>query len=888
MALSSRVIAVSLTLVCGTFAFSAGPAGLGDGLADEALAQVRTECAQRCDAFFRRQSGKPLVKAPILENWNGRGDFTRHYNQSILLFSARVLYLDEQVDEANAALREMCTYHLDRPQTLLEIHSFQDVPRELVRLCRLYGPDGSRTKGLISLETYRVILQTLWAWTSVTSKVAEAEVQESQTWTTRSSENHHANWFSSCWAASSFLAGAPEYRDRTFEDGHSAAEHSEAWTAYLREYYRQRGSRGMTVEIDSPSYASATLAAACTVYDFATDSVLKRRVGHYITLYWALWAQQQLDGVSGGAKTRCYPDAATHGTDFIRRAAWYVIGTGDAEFVHASMLPFVTSSWRMPDVVRALALDPAGRGTYEVFERRPGLMRPGRQQEKSLCPLNPDFGGIVRYGWCTPDFIMGSLLLEARPNEDWAPISSQNRWHGVIFRGSADARVYPFCATKRSTYNQHWAVQRKGTLISQKLNDNQGTAGLRVWFSKDGLSVPVKDGDWYFTGADGGWAAVRVVSGESRLLEDSPPSARTMTDEDGDEDDPTTRGIILECEEDFSPVIIEVARKADFPSREDFQKAVLALPLTLHNGVLSHTGLGGDRFTLFTGQDRPPEINGQPVNYAPARVYDSPFVQSDWASGVVTIGTGGPKLTLDFNASEPPPHPVVGRRLVPLNVDWKHPVYETAFTDAGALVDWRLEGGKRMSVQNGRLVLESEPPGPTLTATSNHLVCWLTKEMPADFVLEFKVCPRDRSEGLNIVFFNARGLHGERIFDPVLAPRSGIFAQYHSGDLDNYHISYWAGGRGTANLRKNKGFALVATGSDLVAHGPAGTFQTVRLYKRGGTIRLMVDDVVSVAYDDDGKTHGPVWSHPGWIGLRQMAHTVRCEYDDLKIYPCNK
>lgn len=47
----------------------------------------------------------------------------------------------------------------------------------------------------------------------------------------------------------------------------------------------------------------------------------------------------------------------------------------------------------------------------------------------------------------------------------------------------------------------------------------------------------------------------------------------------------------------------------------------------------------------------------------------------------------------------------------------------------------------------------------------------------------------------------------------------------------------------------------------------------------------MVDDVIAVAFDDDGKTHGPLWTHTGWLGLRQMAHTVRCEYDDLKIFP---
>jgi hypothetical protein len=69
-----------------------------------------------------------------------------------------------------------------------------------------------------------------------------------------------------------------------------------------------------------------------------------------------------------------------------------------------------------------------------------------------------------------------------------------------------------------------------------------------------------------------------------------------------------------------------------------------------------------------------------------------------------------------------------------------------------------------------------------------------------------------------------------------------------------------------------------------VESAPGDSFQTIRVYKRGGKIRLMVDDVVALAWDDDGKSYGPVLG-AGWIALRQMGHTLRCEYDHLKIFP---
>ena len=242
----------------------------------------------------------------------------------------------------------------------------------------------------------------------------------------------------------------------------------------------------------------------------------------------------------------------------------------------------------------------------------------------------------------------------------------------------------------------------------------------------------------------------------------------------------------------------------------------------------------------------------------------------------VPFGYGAEKASLSQ-------HPSVGQHLVPADVNWDHPVYETTFDDASILQDWRLEGGKRMSIEGGNLVLESEEG-----QSSNHLVAWLNKEMPADFLLEFTVRPLNRRRGLNIIFFSTRGSGGESIFDPSLAPRTGVFRQYHSSDLNGYHISYWAGSRGKANIRKNAGFKLVAAGPDRIMDAAPDALQVVRVYKRGGTIRLIVDDIVSAAWDDDGRTHGPVWDHRGWIGLRQMGHTVRCEYGYLKVFPCKR
>ena len=47
-----------------------------------------------------------------------------------------------------------------------------------------------------------------------------------------------------------------------------------------------------------------------------------------------------------------------------------------------------------------------------------------------------------------------------------------------------------------------------------------------------------------------------------------------------------------------------------------------------------------------------PTINGKPINYAPDKVFDSPFLVSDYNSGVVTIRKGERRKVLDFNSLE--------------------------------------------------------------------------------------------------------------------------------------------------------------------------------------------------------------------------------------------
>jgi hypothetical protein len=250
--------------------------------------------------------------------------------------------------------------------------------------------------------------------------------------------------------------------------------------------------------------------------------------------------------------------------------------------------------------------------------------------------LKKDSGGILRYSYCTPDFIMGSLITEARPTEDWAAISSQNRFSGVIFEGDRDARVYPapYNAKGSSIYNGFWSVQSKGTMISQRLSEQtKGEEKPQEWrgfFSTAGLSTPVQNGSWVFAEAKNAYVGVNVVQGSSSF-------------------EKSRFGRWLVCKDKMTPVIIEAGRKSDYADFSTFQKRTMAQPISFKKSILSYKTLAGDELTFYTDQSRLPKINNVTVDLAPDLVFDSPFVQSKWNSGVLTIKYGQDQRILNFN-----------------------------------------------------------------------------------------------------------------------------------------------------------------------------------------------------------------------------------------------
>ncbi|MEW6358216.1 MAG: hypothetical protein AB1696_17920 [Planctomycetota bacterium] len=596
--------------------------GIALTLEDKELTDVLTGFEARRDAMLKEQVANPYP-----------ADGVWRYAD----FALAALFRNERVGDANDAILKICREFPIDDQYHWHINL-------LHRIYFLFHRESKFFPGRLTPEAEAALLERFWNTAREGCKIEYADPE--RTWWIWGSENHGAMRWSGFWGTAQILSKAPDYRDRKYSDGTPVAEMAAAWNRFYRRYARERVGKGMLVENGS-GYTKYTLQGWYNMADFAEDEILQKRMKMLLDLFWADWAIEQLDAVRGGGKHRIYTGRTSTQGEFSqgRGLAWFYFDLGTPKSQHPSLMCGATSAYRPPLCVVDMALDVEGRGTYEYISRRPGLNLLPKPEgaDDDTYVLRPDYGGILRYTYCTPDFVIGASMVEVRPQTDWSNISSQNRWDGVIFAGHPDSRIFvqSLKPKKGSVYNTHWSVQNKGALIVQKLKTHKGARGFRIWFSGD--LKRTEESGWTFAEAKSAYAAVRVARGGTRWEPDTPEQHREETDKTDD-------GMWLACEDEYSPIIIEAARKTDFRDCDEFKTAIKKNQLSLKDAVLQYTGMGdAGTLTLYTDWTKPPEMNGKAIDFRPKMVYDSPFIQSEWDSGVVVLQKDTRRVVLDFN-----------------------------------------------------------------------------------------------------------------------------------------------------------------------------------------------------------------------------------------------
>lgn len=209
-------------------------------------------------------------------------------------------------------------------------------------------------------------------------------------------------------------------------------------------------------------------------------------------------------------------------------------------------------------------------------------------------------------------------------------------------------------------------------------------------------------------------------------------------------------------------------------------------------------------------------------------------------------------------------------------------IYENPLQSKEDVVSFILEGQAETSFENGRMRLSSVM-SPELGQEANY-VYWCDVTFPTNIEIEWEFTPLNE-RGLCILFFSAAGRGGEDLFDSSLAERTGPYGNYHSGDINAYHISYFRRSYPeerafrTCNLRKSYGFELLTLSGDPLPNVvDSDEFYSMKVRKYDGEISFYINDLLIFQYHDTEE----VWKE-GKIGFRQMSPMV-AEYANFRVY----
>ena len=601
--------------------------------------------------------GKSLVKEPItVSPWEGRPDIARYWTTSIVNFALRVFINGEEefYTEAFDALFENARYYRTHRSVRDDRDSYYWQLGEQIRILRHYGRFGDRKPDLLRGDTEHEMLQMMAEYLQDNGRLDYFEYEESRTWKIHESENHHLQRANAYRMQAMVLLQYPEFRTGHCADGCSFDELLDASTRFLKLWLCERGRKSLLIECASSVYSMQCLKEVYHLYDLTDDARLRQLAGSLLDVYFATVAQEHFHGVRGGGQSRVYPWLYLSGMHWFNTGHYCALGVGTPNQPRENDYTPLDTEYRCPPLIRKLAQSSWERGTYEIFSRPAGLA--AEDNAFPVYSVRTDFGGIVRYSYCTPRFNLGTLHFHRLPNECWGAISTQNRIQGAIFAADKDARILPVPAPDRrqkrdsvsmgTSYNNWFSAQKEGCLITMPMPEEYTAYGgvpMNIWVSAaGGLAEHLTEkGGWLFTECGGAYAAI-CVCGDYAL-------DRNCLEKNSDLLRPLVSGTRILCADTGTPVVMELSDRESYPCFEAFMDAVLANePPRLQDNTLRYCSLQGHRFDFGLGKDDAAGIDGRDPAAPIAESYKSPFLNGLWGEPIVTLQFAGQTLTWDF------------------------------------------------------------------------------------------------------------------------------------------------------------------------------------------------------------------------------------------------
>lgn len=584
-----------------------------------------------------------------------------------VLWSLAALYRYEKVDDANARLLKRAKDYIALHQTNAEISNFApeeatETPwayfalTDYVRILYLFHAKSTHYPGRLTAETEAAMKEALWLWVKSDSKVAGASLENLLV--LLGTENHDLTRRPNDYLISSILKDDPTFRDRRYDDGHTAAEHAEAYTTFFREWPRKRAATGLWIEVGSNGYQKYSWPALFNLHELAPDPVVRQRFGMSLDLALIEEAQISVRGRRGGGRSRA--EGGRNSFESYKNLLYAPEGQ-PAKGSHSNVIE--TSRYHAPAAAVLLRKRefPADE-TFVIRNRVLGEREPARPEDGTGNRFAAD-SALVNYALRTPHFLLGSTLQNPsltmpsrdsdseKPDWKYGGISRQKRACGMLFddpESEEVCAVYPVIEKTRGGRPQHpfWSVQHEHVLLLQRIAPqtrkrmgSYSTGAVCIRFDGKHLQK-VEESDWIFASNGKAFVAVKFLDGGYQWDEDR----EVATPADFDQQTDTSRALIHAG---------DVNTHFSF---EQFRKDVLSSHLTVTpNKVEYQFGPKATQLTatLFDVDDPAgftlPTVNGKSITLRPATTWQSPYLNGKFGSSRVSVTVGPIKQVLDFS-----------------------------------------------------------------------------------------------------------------------------------------------------------------------------------------------------------------------------------------------
>jgi hypothetical protein len=595
-------------------------------------------------------------------------------------------YLKNKIPAANETLYAVLTTKSDEYNDSYAVQDDWSLILEptLIRIYYNFGTKGNKT---LEARVEKAILEFLWKKMLYKNDIHQTK---QSTWWMVGSENHDINAKACALITSQIFMELPDFSDRVYPDqgcgggtgywfhymytfmegnddsgkgpvgracikeagNYRAKEHFEAWVRYWMEYISERAKKGFFLEVSASGYMKFTLSFLSLIYEFCEDSALKKRAKDFFDLIWAEWAQDQLDGRRGGAKTRHPFGKEINERDAMYQMSAFLLG-GEADACDNYYFQLL-SDYELPEIIWELVFERENHTPYEYISRKPGeeepvFPRPLGTERTLLCDTE---SRLVRYSYVTDEYILGTQM--DHPMALHSHLSTTRRNHGVTFSSSPDAYIFPITFQENRENSEpafipsgdamYRSVQYKDILITQQSfghfqmnpewfpHPRPQQQRYGIYCGKVFEESLERDG-WLFVKDGKAYTAVRPAHGN-------------WVNQGGN---------IYILEDDYSPVIIHAGTQGEYSTLDTFVEYILGNTLSINDTVavgyytVTYTTRDGTELYFNAANNEPPMVNGRYINYAPEKTFSSPYISGSYGNPVVTVTNGDHKLVLDFS-----------------------------------------------------------------------------------------------------------------------------------------------------------------------------------------------------------------------------------------------